>query len=87
MALGEEIYNDLKAKGIEVILDDRTERAGVKFKDAELMGIPIRINVGKHASEGQVEFKLRKDGTMQDAKVDELFGLVKAEFEVQGLKL
>ncbi len=51
------------------------------------MGIPIRINVGKHASEGQVEFKLRKDGTMQDAKVDELFGLVKAEFEVQGLKL
>ena len=87
MALGEQIYKDLKAKGIEVILDDRTERAGVKFKDAELMGIPIRINVGKHASEGQVEFKLRKDGTMQDAKVDELFGLVKAEFEVQGLKL
>ncbi len=51
-----EIYQDLKQKGIEVLLDDRYERAGVKFKDADLIGIPLRIIVGKDASNGMVEF-------------------------------
>ncbi|MCD6482446.1 MAG: proline--tRNA ligase, partial [Candidatus Izimaplasma sp.] len=51
-----EIYNELKQKGIEVLLDDRLERAGVKFKDADLIGIPLRIIVGKDAIDGNVEF-------------------------------
>ncbi len=50
-----EIYAELKEKGIEVLLDDRAERAGVKFKDADLIGIPLRIVIGKDATEGKVE--------------------------------
>jgi len=59
---GEKIYNELKNKGIEVLLDDRDERAGVKFKDADLIGIPVRITVGKKALQtGNVEIKLRTE--------------------------
>jgi prolyl-tRNA synthetase len=59
---GEKIYNELKGKGIEVLLDDRDERAGVKFKDADLIGIPVRITVGKKAlATGNVELKLRTE--------------------------
>ncbi|MGD0572549.1 MAG: proline--tRNA ligase [Sedimentisphaerales bacterium] len=59
---GEKIYNKLKSKGIEVLLDDRDERAGVKFKDADLIGIPVRITVGKKALQtGNVEIKLRTE--------------------------
>jgi len=59
---GEKIYNELKDKGIEVLLDDRDERAGVKFKDADLIGIPVRITVGKKAlATGSVELKLRTE--------------------------
>ena len=60
-ALGEEIYQKLKAAGVEVLLDDRNERPGVKFKDADLIGIPVRITVGKKAAEGIVEYKLRQE--------------------------
>ncbi len=57
-----EIYHKMQEKGIEVILDDRDERAGVKFKDADLIGYPIRITVGKKLKdEGKVELKLRRD--------------------------
>lgn len=59
--LAEKIYNELRSQGIEVLLDDRSERPGVKFKDADLIGIPVRITVGKRAAEGIVEYKLRKD--------------------------
>lgn len=59
--LGEKLYSSLKSKGVEVILDDRKERVGVKFKDADLIGIPLRITVGKRASENIVEFSERKD--------------------------
>lgn len=62
MSMAEKIYNDFKARGIEVLMDDRNERAGVKFKDADLIGTPIRITVGKSAAEGLVEYKLRKGG-------------------------
>ncbi len=58
--LAEEIYETLKKKGLDVLIDDRNERAGVKFKDADLIGIPVRINVGKGASDGKVEFIIRK---------------------------
>ena len=59
MAVAEEIYQKLKCAGIEVVMDDRDERAGVKFKDADLIGVPVRVTVGKFAKEGIVEFKLR----------------------------
>ena len=67
----EKIYSSLKEKGIDVILDDRNERAGVKFKDADLIGYPIRITVGKKASEEQVvEFKLRKEPLLEEISID-----------------
>ena len=58
-ALADEIYNTLKAKGVEVVLDDRDERPGFKFKDWELIGVPFMVVCGKRASENIVEFKLR----------------------------
>ena len=59
--LAEKIYAQLMEKGVEVLLDDRDERPGVKFNDADLLGIPLRITVGKLAGEGKVEYKLRRD--------------------------
>ncbi len=58
--LGESLASELESAGIDVLLDDRDERAGVKFKDADLVGIPYRINVGKKAASGQVELVTRK---------------------------
>ncbi|HVF50632.1 MAG TPA: His/Gly/Thr/Pro-type tRNA ligase C-terminal domain-containing protein, partial [Pyrinomonadaceae bacterium] len=52
---GERLYADLRRAGLDVLLDDRDERAGVKFKDADLIGVPYRITVGKKAAEGVVE--------------------------------
>jgi prolyl-tRNA synthetase len=69
-ALANQLYAELKTVlGDEVLLDDRDERAGVKFKDADLMGFPLRITVGKLAGEGKVEAKLRasKDLIILDA--------------------
>ncbi|MGA2071182.1 MAG: proline--tRNA ligase [Sedimentisphaerales bacterium] len=67
----DKIYNELKSKGIEVLLDDRDERAGVKFKDADLIGIPVRITVGKKAlSTGNVEIKLRTEPKPTPIPVD-----------------
>ena len=63
MKAAEDIYADLMACGVEVILDDRDERAGVKFKDADLIGIPLRIVIGpKNLAQGLVELKIRKTG-------------------------
>ncbi len=60
MEVANRLYAELQAQGIEVILDDRDERAGVKFKDADLIGIPIRITIGpKSLQENQVEVKKR----------------------------
>jgi len=62
-AVGESLYDELAAAGIEVIIDDRAERAGVKFRDAELTGIPIRVTVGKRGlAEGAVEITRRPTG-------------------------
>ena len=60
MNVAEKMYKDLQAAGIEVVLDDRDERAGVKFKDADLIGFPYRVTVGKTISEGLVEYKIRE---------------------------
>lgn len=65
-----EIYNLLIKNGIETILDDRNERAGVKFKDADLIGIPIRITVGKKIGEGIVEFKQRSENDIEELPID-----------------
>lgn len=69
--LGEKIYNELKSANIDVILDDRNERAGAKFYDADLLGIPIRIVVAKGASESKVEFKLRGKNEKEELDTDE----------------
>jgi len=66
MGLGEEIYNELRAAGIDALLDDRGERAGVKFKDADLIGIPWRVVVGRAAADGKVELVQRSE---RDANV------------------
>ena len=70
-ALAEDIYQKLLSAGIETIIDDRAERAGVKFKDADLIGIPVRINVGKKAEDGKVEFVIRKSDEVSEMTADE----------------
>ena len=70
-ALAEEIYEKLEAVGVEVLLDDRKERPGVKFKDADLIGIPVRITVGKLAAESMVEYKLRRDAEKEEITASE----------------
>ena len=65
-ALAEKIYDELQAAGVEVVLDDRDERPGVKFKDADLIGYPIRITVGKRAGEDIVEYKLRREENVDE---------------------
>ena len=69
--VAERIYNELAGAGVEVLWDDRDERPGVKFKDADLIGIPVRITVGKRASEGIVEYKLRRDADRSEKTVEE----------------
>ena len=70
-ALGEKIHDELEKAGVEVLLDDRKERPGVKFKDADLLGIPVAITVGRGASEGKVEFKLRSEAEKEEISVEE----------------
>ena len=65
-SLAGSIAAHLEAAGCEVIIDDRDERPGVKFKDADLLGIPVRITVGKKAADGIVEYKLRQDGEVRE---------------------
>ena len=69
--LAEEIYQSLLTAGVEAVIDDRDERPGVKFKDADLLGFPIRITVGKRAGEGIVEYKLRRDSEKSELSVAE----------------
>ena len=69
--VAERIYNELAGAGVAVLWDDRDERPGVKFKDADLIGIPVRITVGKRASEGIVEYKLRRDADRSEKTVEE----------------
>ena len=69
--VAQKIYDDLTAQGVEVLWDDRDERPGVKFKDADLIGIPVRITVGKLAPEGKVEYKLRRESDRHEMTVEE----------------
>lgn len=69
--VAEDIYEQLGADGVEVMLDDRDERPGVKFKDADLLGIPVRITVGRGAADGVVEYKLRRDAEKEELPISE----------------
>ncbi len=78
---GERLYKELRAAGLEVLLDDRDERAGVKFKDADLIGVPFRVNVGKKTAEGKVE--LFERATKQSTDI--ALGDVTAELQSRAL--
>jgi prolyl-tRNA synthetase len=82
---GETVAAELEAAGLDVLLDDRDERAGVKFKDADLIGIPYRINVGKKAASGQVELVTRSKSASADVAIGEVVALVKQKVEEEGL--
>ena len=78
----EYLYNSMITEGIDVIFDDRDERAGVKFKDADLIGIPLRITVGrKDLAEGNVELKIRKTGESNLCALEEIISKVKQIIE------
>ena len=71
MKVAEKIYAELTARGVDVILDDRDDRPGVKFKDADLVGFPIRVGIGeKSLAKGEIEIKPR-GGAIQQVKIDE----------------
>ncbi len=72
LATGERLARELEAAGMDVLLDDRDERAGVKFKDADLVGIPLRVNVGKKVADGLVELVNRDDGLGEEIPIGEL---------------
>ena len=69
---GERLYEELRRAGLEVLLDDRDERAGVKFKDADLIGVPFRVTVGKKVAEGRVELFDRASKQSEDVSLEDL---------------
>ena len=73
--IANKIHDELEINGVEVLMDDRDERPGVKFNDMDLIGIPIRITVGKKALDNIVEFKLRKEKEVSEIRVDEVIEL------------
>ena len=73
---GEKLAAELEAAGIDVLLDDRDERAGVKFKDADLVGIPYRINVGKKVAEGKVELVTRAAASSEDVQLSDITAIL-----------
>ncbi|WP_302117278.1 proline--tRNA ligase [uncultured Limosilactobacillus sp.] len=76
MAMADKIDQQLTEAGYEVLVDDRKERAGVKFADSDLIGIPIRVTVGKKAQDGIVEIKIRKTGETVEVKQEELVNTI-----------
>lgn len=85
--VAEELYNKLSELGVEVLLDDRNERAGVKFNDADLIGIPMRITVGKKIKDGAVEFKHRNEAEARDIKIEDVCTEVLNTFKAEGVKI
>ena len=80
LELGDKLYSELQSK-YDVLYDDRKERAGVKFNDADVIGLPIRIVVGKNASEGIVEVKVRQTGESEEVHVNELDNHIASLYE------
>jgi prolyl-tRNA synthetase len=83
--LAERLYGELRAAGVDVLLDDRAERAGVKFKDAELLGIPWRLVVGRGAATGVVELVERASGEKQEGPVGPLVSHLLERLQLQRL--
>ncbi len=81
MAAAEKLYAELNAAGVETLLDDRKERAGVKFKDAELVGIPFRVVTGRSLKDGKVEVVKRADGEAEDMAIDDVVSTLKSWVE------
>jgi len=81
LELGETLYRELTAAGFSVLLDDRKERAGVKFADADLIGLPVRLNVGKKATEGIVELKARRGGDAEEVGQEQVVEAVRSLYE------
>jgi prolyl-tRNA synthetase len=77
VAVAEKLYSELNHKGIETLLDDRGERAGVKFKDSELIGIPYRIVTGRSLAEGKVEVVKRLTKESQELPIEEVVSTLK----------
>ena len=84
MQVAYDIEKKLEALGVEVMVDDRDERPGVKFNDADLIGIPIRITVGKFAAEGKVEYKLRREEAHELMTIEEAIAKAKALVDLEG---
>lgn len=82
----EGIYQELITQGVEVLLDDRDERPGVKFKDADLIGYPLRVNLGKALVEGKVEIVERKTGQVNLVEIQQasqvIISIIKKELEI-----
>jgi prolyl-tRNA synthetase len=76
MALTAELETSLRGQGYEVLVDDRNERAGVKFADSDLIGLPVRVTVGKRAAEGIVEVKIRATGESIEVSKEELLNTI-----------
>ena len=73
---GEKLYREMQAAGLDVLLDDRDERAGVKFKDADLIGIPYRVTIGKKIADGAVELFDRRAKQSEDVKLADIVSRV-----------
>ena len=78
---GEKLYKELNEMGIDTLLDDRTERAGVKFNDIDLIGIPIRVTIGKRINDGVLEIKLRNQDELIECKETEAIDKIKSIIE------
>ena len=83
MAVAAKIEEELEKHGVEVLVDDRDERPGVKFNDADLIGMPVRITVGKKAGDGIVEYKLRRESEMVEISVDEAIAKAKDLYDAE----
>lgn len=83
----DDLYEKMLAEKVEVIYDDRNEKAGFKFKDADLLGFPIRVTVGRYAAEGKVELKRRNSAEIKVVAADEVTAMIKEEIrrEIESL--
>jgi prolyl-tRNA synthetase len=83
-AAAEDIYKKLQTLGVETLIDDRDERPGSKFKDADLLGIPYRVTVGKRfVKEGLVEVRQRRDGQTEDVPAEAVPDILKSKIDTE----
>jgi prolyl-tRNA synthetase len=82
VAVAEKLYNELNQAGVETLLDDRDERAGVKFKDADLIGIPYRIVTGRSLKEGKVEMVERASKQSQEVEIEKIVAMLKEKVKL-----